>query len=330
MVWATRYAVVDKQQQHSVEETINDIEEIAIVTNQWKEERWQDENANDNNSLIIVEELAFTTNTTNLNNTCTTNESHSLSGSCHSAPASNDGVELVQINSAIDLNQDREIEENDNNRNTIQDDTGVASGSGTASSSSESHLHNEPEDDDSKDNYDMEDDEDMLIIAHEHMHHSYRIADHDDGNNEDTDDADETHVLVSRKDVNDLEDCDYYSDGDGIDDDEREEILKCNNGGDGIIANLFAGLYIIHVNELQHIELVITLLFFISIIHSLSFCKYHSWAYAFIIYSSSCLCFSQLFCTIFSILFFIHPSNLTNFSFFVRKLFNFNYTNTCH
>lgn len=143
----------------------------------------------------------------------------------------NDGVELVQINVIpIETNNEREIEENDNNRNTIQDDTGVASGSGTASNSSESHLHNEPEDDDSKDNYDMEDDEDM--IAHENNEYD---------NDDDADIVDETHVLVFSKQLNDLEDCDYYSDGDGIDD-EREEILKCN-GGDGIIANLFAGLY---------------------------------------------------------------------------------------
>lgn len=214
--------MVDKQNDDSAVETVDGIEDIAIATNQWKEERWQDENANDNNSLII-EELAF------INTTCTTIETASVNGSCHSLPP-NDGVELVQINIIPnEMNNDREIEENDNNRNTIQDDTGVASGSGTASSSSESHLHNDPEDDDSKDNYDMEEEEEMM--AHENNEY-----DDDD----DADNADETHVLVCRKQLNDLEDCDYYSDGDGIDD-EREEILKCN--GDGIIANLFAGLY---------------------------------------------------------------------------------------
>lgn len=216
------HAVVDKQNGACPTEAIDGIEDIAIATNQWKEERWQDENANDNSSLII-DELAFN------NTTCTTIETASVNGSCHSMQP-HDGVELVQINIIpVDMNNDREIEENDNNRNTIQDDTGVASGSGTASSGSESHLHNDPEDDDSKDNYDMEEDEDM--IAHE-------TNEYDD--DDDADNADETHVLVCRKQLNDLEDCDYYSDGDGIDD-EREEILKCN--GDGTIANLFAGLY---------------------------------------------------------------------------------------
>lgn len=194
-------------------EAIDGIEDIAIATNQWKEERWQDENANDNSSLII-EELAF-----NHNTVCPTIETASANGS----------VELVQINIIpVDAhNEHREIEENDNNRNTIQDDTGVASGSGTASTSSESHLHNDPEDDDSKDNYDMEEEEDIIV----HENHEY---DDDD----DPDNADETHVLVCRKQLNDQEDCDYYSDGDGIDD-EREEILKCS--GDGVI--VFAGLY---------------------------------------------------------------------------------------
>lgn len=209
-------------------ETVDGIEDVAITTNQWKEERWQDKNANDNSSLII-EELAFN------NTTCTTIETASVNGSCHSLQP-NDGVELVQINIIpMEMNTDREIEENDNNRNTIQDDTGVASGSGTASSGSESHLHNDHEDDDSKDNYDMEEEEEM--IAHENNPYDGHDQDDDD---DDADNADETHVLVCRKQLNDLEDCDYYSDGDGIDD-EREEILKYN--GDGIIANLFAGLY---------------------------------------------------------------------------------------
>lgn len=87
-------------------------------------------------------------------------------------------------------------------------------------------YHND-DDDNSKDNYDMDE------------------ADEDHADNDD-DDGDEhikeTDELVEKKhQLNDLEDCDYYSDGDG-DDDEREEILKCN-GGDGIIANHFVGLY---------------------------------------------------------------------------------------
>lgn len=131
-----------------------------------------------------------------------------------------------------DEHANREVEENDNNRNAITDDGG-GSGSGSRSGASgssdrddDSHLNNFPEDDDSKDNYDMDDEE----IVHEEQEY------------DDDDNANETQLfLVSKGQLNDLEDCDYFSDGDGIDD-EREEILKCGDGG-GFICKLFAGLY---------------------------------------------------------------------------------------
>lgn len=130
-----------------------------------------------------------------------------------------------------DEQNNHEIEENDNNRNTINDDGG-ASGSGSRSGASgssdrddDSHLNNYPEDDDSKDNYDMDDEE---IVQEE--------PEYDDDN------VNETELfIVSKGQLNDLEDCDYFSDGDGIDD-EREDILKCVNG-EGLICKLFTGLY---------------------------------------------------------------------------------------
>lgn len=134
-------------------------------------------------------------------------------------------IHHVLINVQIDENRpsNRESNEIEQNRNGINDGaSGSGSRSGTSRSSDQdddSHLINYPEDDDSKDNYDMDDDDD--------------------------DNADETQLfLVTKGQTNDLEDCDYFSDGDGIDD-EREEILKCVNG-DGFISKLFAGLYLNH------------------------------------------------------------------------------------
>lgn len=61
--------------------------------------------------------------------------------------------------------------------------------------------------------------------------------------------ADETRKLVNGENGSELEDCDYYSDGenngDAVDH-TRNDILKFN-GGDGIIANHFIGLYSCHI-----------------------------------------------------------------------------------
>lgn len=144
-------------------------------------------------------------------------------------------VELVLINVNINQlndNNNREIEENDNNRNTI-DEVDDTDNEMRIDINNMRAFNDDDDDDNSKDNYDMDD------VDEE--------EEENDGNesNPDDDDEDEqiaeTRQLVSNHQLNDQEDCDYYSDGDG-DDDEREEILKCN-GGDGIIANLFTGLY---------------------------------------------------------------------------------------
>lgn len=111
------------------------------------------------------------------------------------------------------------------------------------------------EDDDSKENYDMdeveeeeeEDETEEKALKKEllngNTNEECNANDGDGGEGDDFDECDETKKLVSVKhsDNNDLEDCDYYSDGDSVNE-EREEILKYNIG-DGIIANLFVGLY---------------------------------------------------------------------------------------
>lgn len=63
---------------------------------------------------------------------------------------------------------------------------------------------------------------------------------------QDVQNADETKKLVNGENGSETEDCDYYSDGDNDADVKqgRGNILKFNGGGDGIIANLFIGLYI--------------------------------------------------------------------------------------
>lgn len=118
----------------------------------------------------------------------------------------------------------------------------LVNGGHSSASSSGDHGVGDDDDDNSKDNYDMDDgeeEEEEIINGHHHVngHHP-----NDDDDASDDDRIKETDSLVEKNRLNDLEDCDYYSDGDG-DDDEREEILKCNNGGDGIIANHFVGLY---------------------------------------------------------------------------------------
>lgn len=107
------------------------------------------------------------------------------------------------------------------------------------------------EDDDSKENYDMDEvEEDDEMKENQYNRDSLNgnanedcNNNEDDGDGDDFDECDETQklVLVTHNANNDLEDCDYYSDGDSAND-EREEILKYNIG-DGIIANLFVGLY---------------------------------------------------------------------------------------
>lgn len=61
---------------------------------------------------------------------------------------------------------------------------------------------------------------------------------------QDVQNADETRKLVNGENGSELEDCDYYSDGDNDGEVEqlRADIIKFN-GGDGIIANHFIGLY---------------------------------------------------------------------------------------
>lgn len=89
---------------------------------------------------------------------------------------------------------------------------------------------------------DYEPDENLSISVDELRKHNgdYGI--------QDVQNADETQKLVNGgENGSELEDCDYYSDGDNDVDVEQNravDILKFN-GGDGIIANHFIGLYFI-------------------------------------------------------------------------------------
>ena len=89
---------------------------------------------------------------------------------------------------------------------------------------------------------DYEPDENLSISVDELRKHNgdYGI--------QDVQNADETRKLVNGgENGSELEDCDYYSDGDNDVDVEQKravDILKFN-GGDGIIANHFIGLYFI-------------------------------------------------------------------------------------
>lgn len=213
----------------------SNIEDTA--TNQWKGERWQDENANDNNVVIVVGNEAARPASIVVNE-------HPMAD-----------VEMVLINLNANNNRnsaviataiepiDKRLSSPMNNGQSVDIIVAVSTvpavtmpvlANGGHSSASSSGDHGVDDDDDnSKDNYDMLEEEEEIVNGH--------------GTNEDDDDDDddehikETDGLVEKNHLNDLEDCDYYSDGDG-DDDEREEILKCN-GGDGIIANHFVGLY---------------------------------------------------------------------------------------
>lgn len=94
----------------------------------------------------------------------------------------------------------------------------------------------EDDDSNSKENYDMDynDFDENLTDEMKRKHHddSYTLRD--------VQNAEETQKLVNGDNGGDLEDCDYYSDGDA----GEKDILKFNhNDGDGIIANHFIGLY---------------------------------------------------------------------------------------
>lgn len=104
-------------------------------------------------------------------------------------------------------------------------------------------CNGDDDDSNSKDNYDMNyDDYDENLTDEMKRKHN------DEYDSRDVQNVEETHKLVNGENGVDLEDCDYYSDGDtdgnGGVDNGREEILKFNhNNGDGIIANQFIGLY---------------------------------------------------------------------------------------
>lgn len=85
---------------------------------------------------------------------------------------------------------------------------------------------------------DYEADENLSISVDELRRHN------GDYGLQDVQNADETKKLVNGENNSETEDCDYYSDGDNDGDVKkgRGDILKFN-GGDGIIANHFIGLY---------------------------------------------------------------------------------------
>lgn len=186
---------------------------IDDTTNQWKEERWHNEIVNDSVCIIVD-------NITNEND----------NNYINSDKETNNTVELIPINN----NMHNEVtgEEKHRDESTFNE-----------------QGRNEVivEDDDSKENYDMDEIEEEQYNrnsinekANEHCNND------EDGDGDDFDECDETKKLVIVTENNtennfDLEDCDYYSDGDSAND-EREEILKYSIG-DGIIANLFVGLY---------------------------------------------------------------------------------------
>lgn len=107
-------------------------------------------------------------------------------------------------------------------------------------------VNEDDDDSNSKDNYDMNYDD---YYQDENLTDELKRKHTEEYGLRDVQNPGETEKLVNGENGGvDLEDCDYYSDGEisGIEN-SREDILKLKRDGDGIIANHFIGLYFFHI-----------------------------------------------------------------------------------
>lgn len=102
-------------------------------------------------------------------------------------------------------------------------------------------VNEDDDDSNSKDNYDMNYDD---YYQDENLTDELKRKHTEEYGVRDIQNPGETEKLVNGENGVDVEDCDYYSDGEtsGIEN-SREDILKLKCDGDGIIANHFIGLY---------------------------------------------------------------------------------------
>lgn len=111
-----------------------------------------------------------------------------------------------------------------------------------------SSINENDYDSNSKDNYDMNYDD---YYQDENLTDELKRKHTEEYGMRDVQNPGETEKLVNGENGVDLEDCDYYSDGEtsGIEN-SREDNLKLKRDGDGIIANHFIGLYFIFFSHL--------------------------------------------------------------------------------
>lgn len=228
----------------AIDDSLQDDDDTTI---NWKGERWQDENAN-NNSMLIIVNTAFDENAKNSDEEPEPDESDELTNA--QRQTTNDEPNIVQdielavisvnesLNSSNEINESpidgEEIDTSDNN--TTNNTQTTAECDDRLLPIEQKHNRNGS----GSSNYDdYEADENLSIGVDELRKHNGDYGIHDVQN------ADETHKLVNGENGSELEDCDYYSDGEpngDAEDHTTNDILKFN-GGDGIIANHFIGLY---------------------------------------------------------------------------------------
>lgn len=183
---------------------------IEETTNQWKGERWHEENENDNNNIIVVVDDEQDENLIN-----------------------NDDDILIKIIKAKDQIQQQSDERMNGcssfykNLNHISDNDFIGRQHDDLQDSNYVNGHYDEEEDQGEEEDDVEEECEE------------EIGDDDRRVGHELDDEDEDDDDVNRDDEEYI--CEYYSDGDGGDD--KQEILKRNHG-DGIIAKLIVGWYI--------------------------------------------------------------------------------------
>lgn len=224
----------------------NSLQEDDGSTTNWKGERWQDENAN-NNSMSIIVNTAFEEGIKN------SDDEHDDAGEEDQEPHAQGAgdeilfaqdIELAIISINESLNSSNEINESPidgeemdtSDNNTTNNTQTTAECDDRLLPIEQKHMRNGSGSSNYDDDYEA--DENLSISVDELRKHN------GDYGMKDVQNADETQKLVNGENGSELEDCDYYSDGDndGDVDAHRGDIIKFN-GGDGIIANHFIGLY---------------------------------------------------------------------------------------